>query len=120
MKPVGKDSNATHRNQRVLSSRPRQRRKVPNQDTASMIRPIPTMMRKAKKGMITGGRSWGGKVSNPISRAVQLPEAMKLPSLGISIGKRFRSSNGSGRAISTSLAGCWVFQRASIAANFAG
>src|SRR6202021_3967192 len=96
MKPLGKDRNATHRNQRVLSSRPRQRRKLPNQDTASIIRPIPTMTRNAKKGMITGGRSSGGKVSNPISRAVQLPDALQLPSGGISIANSLSSANGSG------------------------
>ena len=43
-----------------------------------------------------------------------------LPSLGISIAKRLRSFFSSGIAISTSLAGCCVFQRASMAANFAG
>ena len=55
-----------------------------------MISPMPTMMRKPKNGISTGGRSSTGKVSSPISRAVQLPEAMKLPSLGISIAKRLR------------------------------
>jgi len=78
------------------------------------------MIRKPKNGTSTGGRSSGGKVSSPISRAVQLPEAMKLPSFGIAIAKRFRSLASSGIAISTSLAGSCVFQRASIAANFAG
>jgi len=85
-----------------------------------MISPIPTMVRKAKNGITTGGRSCGGNVSSPISRAGQLPEAMKLPSRGISIASRLRSRASSGIAISTSLAGCCVFQRASIAANFAG
>ena len=56
-----------------------------------MISPMPTMMRKPKNGISTGGRSSTGKVSSPISRAVQLPEAMKLPSLGISSAKRLRS-----------------------------
>ena len=120
MKPVGNDRNVPQRNQRVVSSRPRQRRKLPNHETASMISPIPTIIRKAKNGISTGGRSSGGKVSSPISRAVQLPEAMKLPSLGISIANRLRSFASSGIAISTSLAGCCVFQRASIAANLAG
>jgi hypothetical protein len=49
-----------------------------------------------------------------------VPEAIKLPSLGTSIASRFRCAASSGMAISTSLAGCWVCQRASIAANFAG
>ena len=85
-----------------------------------MISPMPTMMRKPKNGISTGGRSSTGKASSPISRAVQLPEAMKLPSLGISIAKRLRWLASSGQAISTSEAGCWLCQRASIAANFAG
>ena len=85
-----------------------------------MISPMPTMTRNPKKGMRTGGRSSTGKVSNPVSRAVQLPEAMKLPSLGISIAKRLRSLASSGHAIRTSEAGCWLCQRASIAANLAG
>ena len=72
-----------------------------------MIRPMPTIRRKAKNGMNTGGRSSGGKVSNPISRAVQVPEAMKLPSFGTSIANRLRSRASSGMAISTSVAGCW-------------
>ena len=85
-----------------------------------MIGPIPTMIRKPKSGISTGGLSSGVKVSSQISLAVQLPEAMKPPSLGISIANRFSSRVSSGSAISTSLAGCCVFQRASIAANFAG
>ncbi len=85
-----------------------------------MINPIPTMMRKPKNGISTGGWSSSGKVSSPISRAVQLPEAMKLPSFGISIANKLRLRASSGMAISTSLAGCSVCQRASIAANFAG
>ena len=63
-----------------------------------MIGPIPTMIRKPKSGISTGGLSSGGKVSSQISLAVQLPEAMKLPSLGISIAKRFRSLTSSGIA----------------------
>ena len=41
-----------------------------------MISPMPTMRRKVKKGMITGGRSFGGKLSSPTSRESQVPEAM--------------------------------------------
>ena len=62
---------------------------------------------------------YGGNASSPISRAVQLPEAMKLPS-GIWIANCSSRSPSSGIAISTSLAGCYVFERASIAANFTG
>ena len=46
------------------------------------------MIRKPKNGITTGGWSSGGNVSSPISRDVQLPEAMKLPSSG------FRSRKG--------------------------
>ena len=52
------------------------------------------MIRKPKNGISTCGRSSGGKVSSPISRDVQLPEAMKLPSFGISIANRLRSLAG--------------------------
>ena len=45
---------------------------------------------------------------------------MKLPSFGTSIANRLRSFAGSGIASSTSVAGCCVCQRASIAANFSG
>jgi hypothetical protein len=85
-----------------------------------MMSPMPTMMRKAKKGMMTGGRSRGGNVSRPTSRESQVPEAMKLPSLGTTNANRFFCALGSGRPISTSEAGCSVCHRASIAANFAG
>ena len=98
MKPVRKARKVPQRNQRVVSSRPRSRRAVPNQETASMISPSPTMIRKLKKGISTGGWSSNGKVSSPISRAVQLPEAMKLPSFGSSTAKRFRFSASSGIA----------------------
>src|SRR5271165_4726679 len=57
-----------------------------------MIRPMPTIRRKPKNGMITGGRSSGGYASSPISFASQLPEAMKLPSFGTSIANKFRSA----------------------------
>ena len=81
---------------------------------------MPTMMRKVKNGISTGGRSSGGKLSSPTSRESQVPEAMKLPSRGTSIANRLRRFASSGIAISTSVAGCSVCQRASIAANFAG
>ena len=89
-KPVGNARNVPQRNQRVVSSRPRQRRKLPNHETASMISPIPTIRRKPKNGITTGGRSSFGNASSPISFAVQLPEAIMLPSFGISIANRLR------------------------------
>ena len=85
-----------------------------------MMRPMPTIKRKARNGIRTGGRSSAGNASSPTSRASKLPEAIKLPSRGTSIASRFRWAASSGMASSTSLAGCCVCQRASIAANFAG
>jgi hypothetical protein len=61
----------------------------------------------------------GGDVYS-VSPEASVLEAMKLPSRGTSIANRFRWFASSGMAISTSVAGCSVFQRASIAANFAG
>ena len=86
-----------------------------------MISPMPTMMRNVKKGMITGGRSSGGKASSPTSRASQVARGDETAKL-----RHFKREeiaflrDGSGMAINTSLAGCCVFQRASIAANLAG
>jgi hypothetical protein len=45
---------------------------------------MPTIRRKIQNGTNTGGRSSGGNVSSPISRASQVPDAIKLPSLGTS------------------------------------
>ena len=84
-----------------------------------MIRPMPTMPRKAKNGMITGGQSGREGVEAKLARRpiAAVDEAAQL-------GNRDRQQipflDGSGMAISTSLAGCWVFQRASMAANLAG
>ena len=85
-----------------------------------MINPIPTMMRKPKNGITTGGRSSRGNDSSPTSAAVQLPDAIMLPSFGIEMANRFFSAFESGIPINTSDAGCSFFHRASIAANFAG
>ena len=120
MKPLGKDRKVPHRNQRVVSSLPRQRSQWPNHDTASISSPMPTMMRKPKNGISTGGRSSRGKEVSPTWAELQSPEAMKLPSRGTVIAKRLRSLASSGHAISTSLAGCSFCQRASMAANLAG
>jgi hypothetical protein len=50
-----------------------------------MIIPIPAISRKPKKGIMTGGRSSLGNDSSPASGAVQLPEAITLPSFGTEI-----------------------------------
>ena len=49
----------------------------------SMIKPQPTMIRKVKNGMSTGGRSCGGKDVRPTSFDVVLMLPMMLPSTGI-------------------------------------
>ena len=52
-----------------------------------MINPQPTMIRKVKNGMTTGGRSWGGKSVKPTSFEVKLILPIKLPRTGILISK---------------------------------
>ena len=86
-----------------------------------MRTPQPTMMRKVKNGMITGGRSCGGMLSSPTSPAERLSESIRLPNgAGSVIAKRFRWFAASGQASNTSEAGFSSCQRASIAAIFEG
>src|SRR5215472_5201039 len=120
-KPVGKDTNAIHRNQRVVSKWPRKRSQLPNQLTASITRPMPTIIRKVKNGIRIGGQFSRGMLSSPTSPAVRLPESMRLPHGGGSvIAKRFRWFSTSGQASSTSEAGFSSCHRPSIAAIFDG
>src|SRR4030095_1671983 len=51
MKTVGNDRKVADKNHRVVARRPRHRNTLPNHDTASMISPIPTIRRNAKKGI---------------------------------------------------------------------
>ena len=86
-----------------------------------MTKPQPTMIRNAKNGMSTGGRSCGGKSVKPTSLEVKLMLPIRLPRTGtLDRDSDCVSAAGSGIAISTSLAGCSSCQRPSIAANLAG
>jgi len=86
-----------------------------------MMRPIPTIIRKAKNGITTGGQFSRGMLSSPTSAAERLSESIRLPNGGGSvIAKRFRRFATSGQASSTSEAGFSSCQRASIAAIFDG
>ena len=49
---------------------------------------MPTMMRKAKNGKITGGQSWRGNWSRPFTVPFQLCVRMRLPSRGIAMSNR--------------------------------
>jgi hypothetical protein len=83
--------------------------------------PHPTMIRKLKKGMTTGGQFFGGMLLSPVSPAVRLSESIRLPNGGGSaIANRLRRFSTSGQANSTSPAGFSSFQRPSIAAIFEG
>ena len=44
---------------------------MPTQASSSMTSPQPTMIRKAKNGISTGGRSCGGKSVSPTSFEVE-------------------------------------------------
>ena len=57
----------------------------PAQATNSMTSQQPTMILNVKNGMITGGRSCGGKSVNPTSLDVKLMLPMRLPRTGIAI-----------------------------------
>ena len=57
----------------------------PIQASPSMMSPQPTMIRKAKNGMSTGGRSDRGKSVRPTSLDVKLMLPIRLPRIGILI-----------------------------------
>src|SRR5258708_2500343 len=116
----GKLRNVAHSGGRFLSMRPLAVKYDAAQASTSMISQQPTMIRKAKNGMSTGGRSWGGKSVNPTSLEVKLMLAIRLPRTGIEIAYLLLSAAGSGIPNRTSAAGCSSCQRASIAANLAG
>src|SRR5512147_772453 len=78
MKPDGKLRNVIHRNQRGDRSQPRILRQTPAHARHSMRRPIPTIMRKEKKGISIGGRRSRGTVAIPGSSEVKLPVSTKL------------------------------------------
>ena len=86
-----------------------------------MTTAIPTMMRKVRKGMSTGGQFSGGSDSRPTSLAVSDEESMSEPKGGGSlISNKLLRVASSGMANSTSPAGCSSCQRPSIAAIFDG
>ncbi len=68
MKPSGNDRNTGHSSQRLHAGCRRQSKNDPPQASASMSSPQPTMMRNAKNGISTGGRSALGIDLMPISR----------------------------------------------------
>ena len=88
--------------------------------TAIMIVPMPTMMRKAKNGMMGFGRSSGGKDLSPLISPSHSWVRIKLPSRGTAISKWLFSSLGSGTANRMSGAPFCVSQWASSAAILAG
>src|ERR1700737_4434800 len=68
MKTIGQVPDASLRNRRESSSRPRSHWIVPQAAIAIMIRPRPTISRKAKNGIATGGRSEAAKSLGPGKR----------------------------------------------------
>ena len=82
--------------------------------------PIPTMMRNAKKGGLTGGRSLGGTLLRPGKRPSQLWVRTSEAPCGIVTAKRFTSALSSGHANRTSSPGRLPSQCASIAAILSG
>ena len=82
MKGSGKLKKVSHISARLCSRRPLRPSQVPTQAIASRSRPQPTMMRKAKNGIATGGRSARGKSSKPTSFELKLMLPMTLPSTG--------------------------------------
>src|SRR6266849_1603845 len=79
IKGNGKLRNVAHRNRRYRSIIAARLRYEPMKATASMIKPHPTMMRKVKNGMSTGGRSCRGKLVKPTSLESRLTLPIRLP-----------------------------------------
>ena len=120
-KPVGNEETCPTETNASSPGARRMQRIFPAAEMPNMSSPIPTMTRNPKNGMTTGGRSSRGNDSSPTSGAVQLPDAIMLPSFGTVMANRLNFSPfESGIAISVSDAGCSFFHRTSIAANFAG
>jgi hypothetical protein len=121
MNGSGKVRNVAQSSSRFCSMRPLWIRYEPIQAISSMTAQQPTMMRKLKNGIATGGQFSGGMLSSPTSPAERSSESIKLPKGGGSvIANRFRWFSTSGQASSTSEAGFSSCHRASIAAIFAG
>src|ERR1700682_1460478 len=120
MKGNGKLRKVSQSSTRLCSMRPLWIKYDPTQATSSMTSQQPTMILNVKNGIITGGRSGGGKSVNPTSLEVKLMLPIRLPRTGILSSYLLVSDAESGIAIKTSPAGCSSCQRPSIAANFAG
>ena len=119
-KPSGEASMQRRRNQPASNSRPFQRSHQLTTTIASMTSPIPTMMRKPKKGMATGGAFSAGKSFRPCTVPFGSWVRMRLPRSGIDITSWFVAAASSGMAKRFSGTRLSVFQIASIAASFAG
>ncbi len=89
-KPSGEASTQRRRNQPASNSRPFQRSHQLTTTIASMTSPIPTMMRKPKKGMATGGRSSAGKSLRPAHRAVRVMGENEAAQVGDRDGEMVR------------------------------
>ena len=93
---------------------------TPQTPSATMARPIPTMMRKAQKVIHTGGRSSFGKAFRPCNSALASPATNHEPMPGMPIAAWVVSACSSGQPNSS--VGCClrVSHQPSIAATLAG
>src|ERR1700724_3255391 len=99
MNGKGKLRKIAHSSDRLCAMRPLRIKYDPAQATDIMTNQQPTMMRKLKNGISTGGQFSGGMLSSPTSAAVRLSESIRLPKGGGSvIAKRFRRLSTSGLA----------------------
>src|ERR1700752_446578 len=70
--PIHQACCAGQRYHRALNRRPRRHNTAPTHEARIISKPMPTMMRNAKKGGLTGGRSAGGTLVRPWNRPSQL------------------------------------------------
>src|SRR6266404_8622144 len=85
IKGNGKLRNVAHKNRRYRPIRPAKFKYEPMKASASMIIPHPSMMRKVKNVMRTGGQSCRGKLVSPTSLESKLMLPIRLPRMGIEI-----------------------------------
>ncbi len=83
MKPAGVAQDIKRKYHRVVKSRPISHSTAPISPRAIMMSPIPTMMRKAKNGMIGLGRSSGGNDFSPRTSPSHSWVRMRLPRSGM-------------------------------------
>src|ERR1700736_6657253 len=113
IKGKGKLRNVAHKNRRFRPIRPAKFKYEPMKASASMIIPHPTMMRKVKNGISSGGQSCRGKLVTPTSLEQKLILPIRLPRTGIEIAYLLLADAASGIPIKTSLAGCSSCQQPS-------